>query len=156
MKDATRSSKKRCRDTTSKAPRKKQKQNTPLSHTFLVEDTPYCPRSTSPRSTRKVTPNRKEIAKRVPRIPEKSRRDPFHVLNDDEIYQIIGRLPIRETETLRRVSRLWKATSEYHCGNHALLKHFPWAASRGEESMSREEANLQFRRHCMYSSNPSI
>ena len=148
MNVATRSSKKRCRDSKPDSPRKKPKHHTPLSQAFLVEDTPYCPPTTSRRVSLKKSLNDKTTSTIFPKLAKKNRRDPFHVLNDDEVYQIIAQLPVRETETLRRVSKLWKAASENHCGKHALLKHFPWAASKVEKSMSREDSNLQFRRYC--------
>ena len=149
MKDATRSSKKRYRDSKLDSPRKKPKQHTLLSQAFLVEDSPYCPPQTLRPSTSKIIPKDKSTSRILPRLAKKNRRDPLHVLNDDEVYQIIGQLAARETETMRRVSKLWKATPEYQCGKFALLKHFPWAAWKLETSTSREEANLQFRRHCM-------
>lgn len=77
-------------------------------------------------------------------------RDPFDVLDDDAVFLIIDQLSARDTEILRRVSKLWKASSEAHCGRNALLKHFPLAAAKLEGYGSREEENLHFRRQCTY------
>lgn len=77
-------------------------------------------------------------------------RDPFEFLADDEVHLIIAHLPARDTETLRRVSKLWKATCEQHCGRSAILKHFPQAARKASECGSGEETNLQLRRLCTY------
>ena len=130
---------------------------TPLSETFLVEDTPYVP----PASLRDAfwwnTPPEKRAPKekaprKVSRPRKQNLRDPFHTLSDDEVSLIIALLPVRDTETLRRVSKLWKASSEYHCGKSALLKHFPWAIAKAEKCETREAANLQFRRCRSYHS----
>ena len=144
MKDFCRSSKKRSGDVKPDTPRKKQKRKTKAC---TVEDTLYLP----PPSLRSDSKDVSSRARVVPRSAEKNKRDPFHMLNDDEVHQIIALLPARETETLRRVSKLWKASSEYHCGKHSLLKHFPRAVSKADKSISREEANLQFRRYRMLS-----
>ena len=155
MKTASRASTKRRRDSKLNKPRKKQQQTTPLARTFTVKDTPYHPSRSVLRYTAGTVPKPKPVLKpkptvrKVPRSAKKNRRDPFHVLNDDEVRLIITLLPARDTETLRRVSKLWKASSESHCGKSALLKHFPWAASKVDKFVSREEANLQFRRYCM-------
>lgn len=83
-------------------------------------------------------------------------RDPFDVLDDDAVFLIIDQLSARDTETLRRVSKLWKASSEAHCGRNALLKHFPQAAAKLEGHGSREEENLRFRRHLHYRESLAI
>ena len=75
-----------------------------------------------------------------------SLRDPFHVLGDHEVELIISHLDAKDTETLRRVSTLWKASSEYHCGRNILLQHFPEMESKARNCESREEMNLLFRR----------
>ena len=77
-----------------------------------------------------------------------SLQDPFHVLGDHEVQEIITHLDVRDTETLRRVSRLWKASAEYHCERSILLQHFPWMAIKISQSTTREELNLLFRRCC--------
>ena len=79
-----------------------------------------------------------------------SLQDPFHVLGDHEVRHIINLLEARDTETLRRVSRLWKASAEYHCERSLLLQHFPWMAPKISQSTTREELNLLFRRCCEY------
>lgn len=153
MKNASRASTKRRRDSKLNKPRKKQEQTTASAQAFSVKDTPYHPSSSVSRYTADSVPKTEPVLKpkpsvrKVPRSAENNRRDPFYVLND-EVRLIISLLPARDTETLRRVSKLWKASSEFHCGKSALLKHFPWAASKVDEFGSREEANLLFRRYC--------
>lgn len=149
MKNAFRDSTKRRRASKPGTARKKQKQMAPLAQAFTVEDTPYLPSSRLLRSTINHEPKPKSTVRKVPRSAKANGRDPFHVLNDDEVGLIITLLSARDTETLRRVSKLWKTSSEYHCGKRALLEHFPWAASKVNKFASREEANLQFRRYCM-------
>ena len=103
-------------------------------------------------------PTRYELRERtaegkVVRVNQRLRpslQDPFHILGDLEVRQIIDLLEVRETETLRRVSRLWKASAEYHCERGRLLQHFPWMASKIFQSTTREELNLLFRRCCKY------
>jgi hypothetical protein len=77
-----------------------------------------------------------------------NQRDPFDMLDDGIIHMIICQLSACETEVLRRVSRLWKASSQAHCGRSALLQHFPEAATNLEGQGSIEEENLRFRRYC--------
>ena len=77
-----------------------------------------------------------------------SLQDPFYVLGDHEVRAIITHLEARDTETLRRVSRLWKASAEYHCERGLLLQHFPWMATKISQSTTRGELNLLFRRCC--------
>lgn len=77
-----------------------------------------------------------------------SLQDPFHVLGDHEVREIITHLGARDTETLRRVSRLWKASAEYHCERSLLLQHFPWMAIKISQRTTKEEVNLLFRRCC--------
>lgn len=88
--------------------------------------------------------------RRVLRPRNGNLQDPFYTLNDDEVHLIIALLPARDTETLRRVSKLWKASSEYHCGKAALMRYFPWAAEKANRCETREAANLQFKRCCTY------
>ena len=76
------------------------------------------------------------------------KKDPMQVLNDDMIATIIYLLAPADTEIMRRVSKLWKATSEHHCGNGLLLRHFPSATY--DNSLSREQANLAYRRRSKY------
>lgn len=152
MKNDFRASTKRRRGDKTDMPRKKQQQKTSLAKAFTVEDTPYLPSSSSLRSAASRIPKPKPVSRIVPRPPRSAKkhlRDPFHVLNDDEVRLIITLLPARDTETLRRVSKLWKASSEFHCGKSALLEYFPWAASKVNKFISWEEANLQFRRYRM-------
>ena len=140
---------------------KLEHRNAPLSDTFFTQDTPYIP-PTSLRGglwckVEQQAEQGKKASKEkgpriVPRPQEHNPRDPFHTLGDDEVSLIIALLPARDTETLRRVSKLWKRSSEYHCANAALLKHFPWAIAKADSYETREEANLQFRRCRMYDS----
>ena len=78
-------------------------------------------------------------------------RDPFDALGDVEIILIIELLPVTDTETLRRVSKRWKDTSESHCGRTALRTHFPWAIAKAD-GLEQKEVNLLFRRCRMYDS----
>lgn len=80
------------------------------------------------------------------RSEPQSLRDPFHVLGDHEVELIISHLDAKDTETLRRVSTLWRASSEYHCGRNMLLQHFPGMESKALNCQTREEMNLLFRR----------
>ena len=77
-------------------------------------------------------------------------RDPFAVFDAGIAYMIVSQLSAVDTESLRRVSKVWKAASEAHCGRLALLRHFPEAAVhvRDEAPGSAEEENLRFRRYC--------
>lgn len=76
--------------------------------------------------------------------------DPFDVFDADIVRIIITELDATDTETLRRVSKLWKAISEFYCGRTFLRQHFPEAAGSLSENVigSVEEENLRFRRHC--------
>ena len=116
---------------------------------------------TSPKDEKEYRPKHRQIQapKKPPKVvvprPTKKNQnlhDPLNVLDDDIVFLIIDQLSARDTEILRRVSKLWKATSEAHCGRNALQKHFPLAAAKIEGYGSREEENLRFRRHCTYES----
>ncbi|MCJ1402895.1 hypothetical protein MMC11_006116 [Xylographa trunciseda] len=87
----------------------------------------------------------------VPRI-----MDPFKYLGDDEIKLIIIFLPARDTETLRRVSKLWKACSEFHNGGEALVRHFGHVGVTPRTFDTPEEANLAFRRRLCHQENLRI
>ena len=145
---------KRPQDSDLKTPRKKRKRNTASDQAFLVDDFSYTPPSSSLNIAyfykNRPRISRKPIPRKVPRAAKRNLRDPFRALNDDEAYQIINLLDARDTENLRRVSKLWKASSELHCGRKALLKHFPWAASKVDKFKTQEEINLQFRRYRMF------
>ena len=78
------------------------------------------------------------------------RMDPFMKLGDAEVYLVLSYLNAKETEPLRRVSKFWKTTSEFHLTRKALLSRFPWAASRADQCENREESSLLFRRCCEY------
>lgn len=75
-------------------------------------------------------------------------QDPFDVFDAGIVHIIITELDAPDTETLRRVSKLWKASSEAHCGRTLLRQHFPEASLCENELGSIEEENLRFRRHC--------
>ena len=126
-----------------------------LSEAIITEDVAYLPSSSlRDRLGCKLRPEKRAIKekapRRVPRPRYRNRRDPFHTLNDDGVNMIIALLPARDTEILRRVSKLWKASSEYHCGKSALLRFFPWAAAKANKCETEETANLLFRRCCRY------
>ena len=76
--------------------------------------------------------------------------DPFDFFGADIVRIIITELDATDTETLRRVSKSWKAISEFYCGRTFLRQHFPEAAASLSENEigSVEEENLRFRRHC--------
>ena len=140
---------------------KLEHRNVPLSETFLTEDTPYVPPATLRngwwwKAEQKAGQGKRAPKEKGPRIvprpQEHNLRDPFHTLSDDEVSLIIALLPAKDTETLRRVSKLWKRSSEYHCGKSALLKYFPWAIAKADRCETRGAANLQFRRCRMYDS----
>lgn len=86
----------------------------------------------------------------IPRPDKRNLRDPFHILDDDVVYLIVDQLSVKDTEMLRRVSKLWKASSEAHCGRNALQKHFPTVAAKLGKPGPREEENLRFRRCCKW------
>ena len=136
---------------------KLEHRNVPLSETFLTEDTPYVP-PPSLRNTwwwkleqRRSAP-KEHVPQIVPRPQEHDLRDPFDALGDDEVFLIIALLPAKDTETLRRVSKLWKDKSESHCGTSALRTHFPWAISKADKCETKKAANLLFRRCRVYDS----
>lgn len=89
-------------------------------------------------------PNSKRSAVRRPK--NKNAKDPFDCLVDDVVGIIVSLLPVQATETLRRVSRLWKATSEYHNDIRAIRRHFNYLGEGLKSFDSKEEANLHFRR----------
>ena len=135
--------------------------NISLSESFLVEDSAYVPSSSLKDDFgRKLQPEKRvpkeKAPRRVPRPQKRNLRDPFHTLGDDEVHLIIALLPEGDTETLRRVSKLWKASSEYHCGKGALMRHFPWATAKANRCETREAANLQFRRCCTYNYDTAV
>lgn len=104
-----------------------------------------------PSSTHRDRLNRPRVQKTsAPRSPKGSLRDPFVVLDDDLVFLIINQLSAHDTEVLRKVSKLWKASSEAHCGRNALLQHCisPPVVLNDEIRLSREEENLRYRRHC--------
>ena len=128
--------------------RNRKRKAVSLAESFQVHDEQYVPPYENPDGSPKS--RKAKQSGFVMRSKKKNRRDPFHVLNDDDVSLIIGYLQAADTETLRRVSKLWKASSEYHCGRILLLHHFPWAAATALQCGSREESNLQFRRYCTY------
>ena len=79
-------------------------------------------------------------------------QDPFDLFDAGIVRMIIAELDAPDTETLRRVSKLWKASSEFHCGRTMLRQHFPEAAANlsEDEPGSCEEENLRFRRYCKF------
>jgi hypothetical protein len=79
-------------------------------------------------------------------------RDPFDILDDDIVHIIINNLTAVDSEKLRRVSKLWKASSEGHCGWDFFRLHFPEEAANIDEDDhgSIEEENLRFRRYCKF------
>ncbi len=78
--------------------------------------------------------------------------DPFRVLPDNVVGLIVQELPAVDTETIRRVSKTWKATSEFFNANLALRTHFPMATTK--MLVAPNEPNLEFRRLCKYNPSP--
>ena len=130
--------------------KKKQRNNVALAEAFLREDYSFRPppglreHMSGPASR----PTKKTLPKKLTRPTKTNGRDPFQHLNDDEIHQIIRYLDAKDTETMRRVSKFWKATSEHHCSKSVLLQHLPWATSNDIDSLSNEELNIYYRRQC--------
>ena len=139
---------------TQEPPTKKQRRQS-----ILIGDSPYRGKTgaTPPESDsdegkalkpKSLAPRRK---RRIPRSAGLNPKDPFQCLGDDEVSMIITHLPAVATETLRRVSKLWKFKSEYHNGNEALRNHFDHVEGKKRSSYTnREDANLRFRRRCMF------
>lgn len=147
---STLSSKRRLADQRPASLRKKKKKSCqPLENAFLCEDSGYRP----PYSLREhETPRPARISlKQLPRPKNPNGRDPFQHLGDDVVHLIIANLAAKDTETIRRVSQFWKATSEYHCGKATMIQHLPWAASQDLLGLDKEEINLQYRRQRMFS-----
>lgn len=87
---------------------------------------------------------------------ENNLRDPFQYQSSYEVGVIIAFLPARSTHALRLVSKLWKASSEFHNAGLAIRTHFPNAAAASKTYETREEANLQFRRLCTIIIFPTV
>ncbi|KAL8828352.1 MAG: hypothetical protein Q9191_002634 [Dirinaria sp. TL-2023a] len=127
--------------------KKKQRTNAALAQVFVHEDYGFRPppglrdHMSGPvsRSAKKTSP------RKLIRGASRNERDPFQYLNDDEIVQIIGHLSSRDTETMRRVSKFWKATSE-----RVLLRFFPEADACDLDTLSSEETNLYYRRQLYF------
>ena len=83
----------------------------------------------------------------LPPFPAETRRDPFQILSHELMCEVVSYVPARDTETLRRVSKLWKVSSERALSTRsAVLKHFPWATSRFQYCDTEVQKNLLFRR----------
>lgn len=89
-------------------------------------------------------PKSKKPAVRRPK--NKNAKDPFDYLIDDVVGIIVSLLPVQATETLRRVSKLWKATSEYHNDTRAIRRHFGHLGEGSKSFDNKEAANVHFRR----------
>ena len=125
---------------------KKRPKKPSLKDLSLKKDENY-----TPSSTYRDRLNHSRVQKTsVLQPPKESLRDPFVVLDDDLVFLIINQLSAHDTEVLRKVSKLWKASSEAHCGRNALLQHCnsPPVVLNTEIHLSREEENLRYRRHC--------
>lgn len=81
-------------------------------------------------------------------VVEQNPQDPFQRLSSVEVGLVVAFLPVESSHTLRLVSRLWKACSEYHNGVLAIRRHFPHSTLAEKTYETREQANLQFRRLC--------
>jgi len=127
--------------------KKKKKSCYPLENAFLREDSGYLP----PYGLREHEAPARLTLKQLPRPKNPNGRDPFQHLGDDVVHLIITNLAAKDTETIRRVSQFWKATSEYHCGKATVTQHLPWAASQDLLGLTKEDINLQYRRQRMWS-----
>lgn len=145
---STLSSKRRPADQRPLSLRKKKKKNPCLSleKAFLCEDSGFRP----PYSLREHEAPTRRVWKQLPRPKNLNGRDPFQYIGDDVVYLIITNLAAKDTETIRRVSHFWKATSEFHCGKATVIQHLPWAASQDLLELPKEDINLQYRRQRMY------
>ena len=143
------SSKRRLPDQRPSSAKKKKQTHVALAQAFLLKDYGFRAPSGLRQCMSGPAPTRNVSSKKLICPANPNGRDPFQHLNDDEIQQIIGYLQPKDTEILRRVSKFWKATSEFHCGKSVLLQHLPWAASHDLDSWSNGEINLYYRRHCM-------
>lgn len=126
--------------------RKLKPKRSSLDYASLKDEKDYRPPDSHYVSSREPKPTSVMVPR--PDRKKRNRRDPFDVLVDDAVHLVISHVSARDTETLRRVSKLWKASSEAHCGRNALQKHFPLAAAKTKGCGSRLEENLLFRRHC--------
>lgn len=144
---STLSSKRRLADQHPASLRKKKKKSCyPLEKAFLREDSGYLP----PYGLREHEAPARLALKQLPRPKNPNGRDPFQHLGDDVVHLIVTNLAAKDTETIRRVSHFWKATSEYHCGKATVIQHLPWAASQDLLGLTKEDINLQYRRQRMY------
>ena len=138
-------SKRRLADQRPASLRKKRKAHVPLSKAFLRKDYSFPP-PVSQREPERGSPTRLRV--RNSSVCRNTHGlDPFKYLGDDEIYIIISNLSAKDTETLRRVSQLWKATSEYHCSQSILTLKLPWASTQSLVELSKSDTNLRYRRH---------
>ena len=142
-------SKRRLADQRPSGSKRKKQTNATLAQAFLRKDYGFRPPSGLREHMSGPAPAKNISRKKLIYPVNPNGRDPFQHLNDDEIQQIICYLSAKDTEIMRRVSKFWKATSEYHCGKSVLLQHLPWAASHDLNSWSNEEINLYYRRQCM-------
>ena len=83
---------------------------------------------------------------KIERPVDQNSKDPFDYLGDDEVGIIISFLSAFEMEKLRRVSKLWKASSEFHNAGEALQRHFGHIGERAADYPTTEAASLAFRR----------
>lgn len=145
---------KRLTDDDAVRPRKRRARKPSLDYTSKQDEKDYRPSHKLMGffyQTKKQRGNVNEPDKNTVHRPDKkSLRDPFRALAADIVFLIIHHLPARDTEILRRVSKLWKESSEAHCGRNALQKHFPLFSARADSRGSWEEENLRFRRCCKY------
>ena len=77
-----------------------------------------------------------------------AKADPFKTLVPAVVGMIISQLSSCDTESLRRVSKHWKACSEEHNTGMALVRHFGHVGETLPDPRNPEEVNLAFRRRC--------
>lgn len=132
----------------SDSPRRTKRSRKGSDPAFDDDDEEYCPPNLPNLPNLPVLGEDREES--VPGSDRTKVLDPFDFFEDGIVHIIITKLDAADTETLRRVCKMWKATSEAHCGRNALRRHFPVAAFslRDDEQGSVEEENLRFRRYC--------
>ena len=132
---------------TTNTSRKRRRQPALVKCSRLSEDSSYVP----PKSLVSKSDKRKYRSKcKSSRSPSTCGRDPFQYLDDVVVSCIIEHLSPEDTETIRRVSKYWKATSEFCCGRSLFQQHFSHPEPMVNRCTTREASNLLFRRTRKY------
>ena len=148
-------SSKRTRPDRSDNSRKRRRQAAPVKSSRLSEseDSSYVP----PKGLRdantlvSISEKQKYRSKcKSSGVPSTCARDPFQYLDDVVVSGIIEYLSLEDTEVIRRVSKYWKATSEFYCGRNFFKKHYSHPEPMLDRCTTREASNLLFRRTRKY------